>query len=277
MSLILFTHNLVINAVRQSNSVNTKSISTAINDRRSMCNSSSAAAGDGGENALGYSITGARRKCLYLHPIPVHCTPTYVTVCASVCVRMMFSLKRGKYSFHMRCNFLAHFNYANCVYVETNSHCLPAHVCLFLSLSTPPLSHSFSLSVCTIVLCKPRGDDGHDVVPLKKCASASAFPIGIRIRIRIHTRFNSPFPPSPSPPSSPFRIRIRMAINVVHAINMAGDNKQSDSRQKPMTATTSRWKWVYRQGSEGGRGMCRGVNSSENLMHAHKEKRKNSL
>lgn len=160
-----------------------------------------AAAGDGGENALGYSITGARRKCLYLHPIPVHCTPTYVTVCASVCadvcVRMMFSLKRGKYSFHMRCNFLAHFNYANCVYVETNSHCLPAHVCLFLSLllslSLPP-SHSFSLSVCTIVLCKPRGDDGHDVVPLKKCASASAFPIGIRIRIRIHTRFTSPLP-----------------------------------------------------------------------------------
>lgn len=110
-------------------------------------------------------------------------------------MRMMFSLKRGKYSFHMRCNFLAHFNYANCVYVETNSHCLPAHVCLFLSLSLyPPLSHSFSLSVCTIVLCKPRGDDGHDVVPLKKCASASAFPIGIRIRIRIHTRFTSPFP-----------------------------------------------------------------------------------
>lgn len=109
-----------------------------------------AAAGDGGENALGYSITGARRKCLYLHPIPVHCTPTYVTVCASVCadvcVRMMFSLKRGKYSFHMRCNFLAHFNYANCVYVETNSHCLPAHVCLFLSLSLCLLS--LFLTVC---------------------------------------------------------------------------------------------------------------------------------
>lgn len=64
-------------------------------------------------------------------------------------MRMMFSLKRGKYSFHMRCNFLAHFNYANCVYVETNSHCLPAHVCLFLSLSLfSPLSHSLFLTVC---------------------------------------------------------------------------------------------------------------------------------
>lgn len=254
MPLILFTHNLVINAVRQSNSVNTKSISTAINDRRSMCNSNSAAAGDGGENALGYSITGARRKCLYLHPIPVHCTPTYVTVCASVCVWEWCSRLKGENT-HFTC--AAIFSLTSIMQIVCMSK--PIRIacqlmCAFFSLSfsTPSLTHSFSLSVCTIVLCKPRGDDGHDVVPLKKCASASAFPIGIRIRIRIHTRFTSPFPPSPSPPSSPFRIRIRMAINVVHAINMAGDNKQSDSRQKPMTATTSRWKWVYRKGSEGG-------------------------
>lgn len=155
MPLILFTHNLVINAVRQSNSVNTKSISTAINDRRSMCNSSSAAAGDGGENALGYSITGARRKCLYLHPIPVHCTPTYVTVCASVnaseCVWEWCSRLKGENT-HFTC--AAIFSLTSIMQIVCMSK--PIRIacqlmCAFFSLSLyPPLSLTLSHCLCAL-------------------------------------------------------------------------------------------------------------------------------
>lgn len=114
----------------------------------------------------------------------------------------------------MRCNFLAHFNYANCVYVETNSHCLPAHVCL-LSLSHPPslslsrtlfrpFSLSLSLSLCVhyrIMQTKRRRW-------AQRCAAKE-----MRISFSISNRHShSPTPPTPSLFLFLFLILIRMHI-----------------------------------------------------------------
>lgn len=139
--IILFTHNLVINAMPAHNSFNRKSIFSAIRDRRFRSLRYLATHDCKCNWGCGHVDADAIAECLCVPSrknnnnnnninITPHPACASVWVCAAAywwpAVRKWcFSLK-GKILILHALQFLAHFNYANGVYVETNSHCLPA-------------------------------------------------------------------------------------------------------------------------------------------------------
>lgn len=129
----------------------------------------------------------------------------------------------------MRCNFLAHFNYANCVYVETNSHSLPAHVWQF----SVYVYVCICLTVCVCAVCRCVSyhimqADRRRNVAAEEMHISSAFPIGSGSG----------------------------NINVVHSINMAGTilcrqlerwDEQSDNPAIVSNNTSLRTDKVFRK------------------------------